>query len=142
MTNPMMSALSEQLAQAREELLKTRQERSEKVAEIRAAVVTTVAQDRSLTVTMGNQGELREIRFNGTHYQRMAPAELASVLVETINKARNELSGKITEAMAPWRELAEKTRAAMVDGLASDEMFAPIAKMLSAEYANDATKED
>jgi septal ring factor EnvC (AmiA/AmiB activator) len=133
MTNPMISALSEQLAQVTENLKKSRDETRAKVAEIRAAKVKTVAQDRSLTVSMDSQGQLSEITFNGTHYQRMAPAELSSILVETINKARQELTGKINESVAPWRELAEKTRTAMVDGFASDEMLGPIAKMLMPE---------
>jgi DNA-binding protein YbaB len=141
MTNPMIAALSEQLAQAREELVKSRQETHEKVAEIRAATVKIAAQDRSLTVTLGSKGDLREIRFNGTHYQRMAPAELSSVLVETINKARQELSGTISESMAPMRALAERTRAAMMDGFASDEMFAPLAQLLTKQDDQDTTKE-
>jgi septal ring factor EnvC (AmiA/AmiB activator) len=142
MTNPMMSALSEQLALIRETLEKSRQDTRATVAEVRAAEVKIVAQDRSLTVSMDSEGRLSAIKFNGTHYQRMAPAELSSVLVETINKARQELTGKINDSMAPWRELKEKTRAAIVDGFASDDRFGPLAEMFMPEQDDKGQKEE
>ncbi len=52
--------------------------------------VSHQASDRNklVTVTVGGQGDLRELRFRGDAYRELAPAELADLLIRTIEAAR------------------------------------------------------
>jgi DNA-binding protein YbaB len=55
-----------------------------------SAKISQQTSDRNkiLTVTVGGRGELREISFRGDAYRELAPAELADLLVKTIEDAR------------------------------------------------------
>jgi hypothetical protein len=53
-------------------------------------------------VTVGAQGDVRELRFRGEGYRDLAPAELADLLVRTIEQARQAAREK---ALAGMREL-------------------------------------
>ncbi|SNQ46309.1 conserved hypothetical protein [Frankia canadensis] len=68
------------------------------------AAVTFEASDRNrlLSVTVGAQGDVRELRFRGDGYRDLAPAELADLLVKTIEQAR---LGARAKALAGMREL-------------------------------------
>jgi len=53
------------------------------------AVEATVTSSKGLvTITVGAQGEIRHLSFNSKDYRKMAPAELAHVVLETFDKAR------------------------------------------------------
>src|SRR5215207_3543125 len=53
-----------------------------------AAVSATVTSPQGLvTVTVGGQGEVRTLSFNSQDFRKMAPAELAHVVLETIDRA-------------------------------------------------------
>lgn len=67
----------------------------------RARQSRTTAQDkeRLLTVTVGGQGELVELAFNGDAYQDLAPAELADLIVKTTASARQEAQRKAMAAV-------------------------------------------
>lgn len=67
----------------------------------RARQSRTTAQDkeRLLTVTVGGQGELVELTFNGDAYQDLAPAELADLIVKTTASARQEAQRKAMAAV-------------------------------------------
>lgn len=58
--------------------------------------------DKLLTVTVGGHGELAQIAFNGDAYRRLAPAELAELIVATARTARE---GAQRKAMAGTAEL-------------------------------------
>ncbi|MFD9888104.1 YbaB/EbfC family nucleoid-associated protein [Amycolatopsis sp. NPDC059027] len=61
---------------------------------------TTVrAKDQSLEMKFDGRGELTDLTFNTSKYRSMAPAELASVIVETLRKGRAESQQKISELM-------------------------------------------
>jgi hypothetical protein len=53
-------------------------------------VVSQQASDKNklVTVTVTSKGELREMTFRGDAYRDLAPAELADLLVRTIEQAR------------------------------------------------------
>jgi DNA-binding protein YbaB len=68
------------------------------------AAIACEAHDRNrlLSVTVGAQGDVRELRFRGEGYRDLAPAELADLLVRTIEQARQAAREK---ALAGMREL-------------------------------------
>ncbi|MGP4017782.1 YbaB/EbfC family nucleoid-associated protein [Saccharopolyspora sp. 5N708] len=67
----------------------------------RLAETSTVVESRNhlLTVTLDGNGELSELKFNTTAYRSMAPAELASVITETLQKARAQSLRTMQELM-------------------------------------------
>jgi len=54
------------------------------------------SKDRVLSVTVDGRGELSKIAFDGTRYRRLAPAELAKLITDTVAAARREAIGKIS----------------------------------------------
>ncbi|MFE0019818.1 YbaB/EbfC family DNA-binding protein [Amycolatopsis sp. NPDC059021] len=60
---------------------------------------TTRAKDRSLSVSFNGRGELTELKFHGTKYREMPPAQLAHVIVETMTAARVEAITKMSSLM-------------------------------------------
>src|SRR5262249_55810382 len=48
----------------------------------------TSDKNKIMTVTVAGRGELKEIKFRGDAYRELAPAELADLLVKTIEEAR------------------------------------------------------
>jgi DNA-binding protein YbaB len=54
--------------------------------------------DRMVTVELDSSGELSSIRFNTQKFRRLPPAELGTILLETINKARAQSREKILSA--------------------------------------------
>ena len=65
-----------------------------------AAVSATVTSSRGLvTVTAGPQGELCDLRFNSQEYRRMAPAELAATLLETVRQARESVLRQLMDQL-------------------------------------------
>lgn len=61
---------------------------------------TTVrAKDQSLSMTFDGRGELVELAFNESKYRTLAPAQLASVVVETLSRGKAESMAKMSELM-------------------------------------------
>ncbi|MEV6896126.1 YbaB/EbfC family nucleoid-associated protein [Amycolatopsis sp. NPDC051372] len=56
---------------------------------------------REVTATVSRTGELTELSFPTSVYKRMAPAELAAVIVKTVEEARQKSISASAEAMAP-----------------------------------------
>jgi DNA-binding protein YbaB len=59
------------------------------------------SKDRMVTVTMGPHGGLESIEFNSQKFRKMAPAELGTVLVETIRQAQVEARESVLRAYRP-----------------------------------------
>ncbi|GAA2217882.1 YbaB/EbfC family nucleoid-associated protein [Micromonospora olivasterospora] len=70
----------------------------------RVARSKTTVEDKKklLSVTVGGQGELTRITFNGDAYRQLAPAELADLIVTTARTARE---GAQRKTMAGTAEL-------------------------------------
>jgi DNA-binding protein YbaB len=62
----------------------------------------TSDKNKLLSVTVGGRGEIRDLTFRGDGYRDLAPAELADLLMKTIEKARAEAR---RQALAGLREL-------------------------------------
>jgi YbaB/EbfC DNA-binding family protein len=66
-----------------------------------ALTSTATSARREVTATVGRTGELTELSFPTSAYKRMAPAELASVIVRTISEARQASIAASAEELAP-----------------------------------------
>ena len=69
--------------------------------EVETATSTVTSARREVTATVGRTGELTELSFPTSAYKRMAPAELASVIVQTISAAREKSVAAAAEMLAP-----------------------------------------
>lgn len=75
--------LLEQYRRQRAEAVETRQR-------INGTTSTATAPRQAVKITVGAQGEVTAIEFPTGAYRRMAPKELADVLLTTIRQARSE----------------------------------------------------
>ncbi|MBB4687600.1 YbaB/EbfC family nucleoid-associated protein [Amycolatopsis jiangsuensis] len=69
--------------------------------EVDTATSSATSARREVTATVGRTGELTELSFPTGAYKRMAPAELASVIVQTVAAAREKSVAAAAELMAP-----------------------------------------
>lgn len=69
--------------------------------DVETATSTATSARREVTATVGRTGELTELSFPTSAYKRMAPAELASVIVQTVSAARQKSVAAAAEMMAP-----------------------------------------
>lgn len=61
---------------------------------------TTVrAKDQSFAMTFDGRGELVDLAFNGDRYRGLAPAQLASMFIETLQRGRAQSMEKVTDLM-------------------------------------------
>ncbi|MFI6763369.1 YbaB/EbfC family nucleoid-associated protein [Micromonospora sp. NPDC050417] len=63
---------------------------------------TVTAKNRAVSVTVDGQGDLMELKFPTNAYRTMAPAELSSLLVETIREAREQARASTTEMLETY----------------------------------------
>jgi hypothetical protein len=59
------------------------------------------SRDRMVTVTIDHTGDLERIEFNSQKYRRLPPAELGTVLVETIRQAQAQNRERLARAYQP-----------------------------------------
>ncbi|MGW5556451.1 YbaB/EbfC family nucleoid-associated protein [Micromonospora sp. NPDC003944] len=72
-------------------------ERLGRMHERMAQGTTTTSKDRTLSVVTNGRGEILKLTFNNTRYRQMAPAELASLVTETIAAARTESLAQLAD---------------------------------------------
>lgn len=72
-------------------------------ARLTDTVLTTTARNRMFTVTTDAAGTLQQITFTGDAYRSLPPAELASLLVDTIgaalDAARQEMEASVADVL-------------------------------------------
>lgn len=69
--------------------------------ELAARRVSEMSKDHLVTATIGAGGALVDLKFNTTAYRSMAPAELASVVRETVERARSRMQREVMETVQP-----------------------------------------
>jgi DNA-binding protein YbaB len=88
-----------------EEAFAQYQERRAKAAELRRVITaisaTAVAPREVVKVTVSGKGDVTAIEFPTSAYKRMAPTELATVLLATIREARAKALYAAAEVMMP-----------------------------------------
>ena len=60
-----------------------------------------VAPRNVVSVTVGRQGEVLEVKFSGRAHKNMTPGELGKVVTETIRKAQEQVREQVAELIAP-----------------------------------------
>ncbi|SNY69848.1 YbaB/EbfC family nucleoid-associated protein [Paractinoplanes atraurantiacus] len=86
MTSPMHNRLEEMMA----ELERHKAAIGDLQNGLASSETNVTSKSRAITVTVDGQGELTGIRFVTNAYRSMAPAELASLIVETVREAREK----------------------------------------------------
>lgn len=62
---------------------------------------TAVSPRRELSVTVGPQGAITELKFLTSSYRKMAKNELSELVTRTVAEAQDDLYDQIAEVMAP-----------------------------------------
>ncbi|MFF0183324.1 YbaB/EbfC family nucleoid-associated protein [Streptomyces sp. NPDC005244] len=86
----MPSPYDQQIEDLLEQYRRQREEAAETRRRINATMSTATAPRQTVKVTVGAQGEVTAIEFPTGAYRRMAPKELADVLLATLQQARSE----------------------------------------------------
>ena len=97
----MTSPYAHELERLREEYRRTRDEFVEVGKKLRSLTSTVTSPDGSLTVTVGSQGDLTELKFNNEKYRDQRPKELAAAIQDTLLKARDEMANQVRDVMPP-----------------------------------------
>lgn len=70
------------------------------------ATATATSDDGLVTATVTASGEVSGLKFNGTAYRRMAPAELSQAILGSIKAARSGVTAQFRDVMAAVPDLA------------------------------------
>jgi DNA-binding protein YbaB len=62
---------------------------------------SATAPRQTVTVTVGNQGEVLDIKFPSDAYKRMAPKELSAAILATVREAREKSLDEAAAILAP-----------------------------------------
>ncbi|MER5393455.1 YbaB/EbfC family DNA-binding protein [Saccharopolyspora sp. NPDC002686] len=119
-------------------------QRLDEISRIRREETTVVqAKDHSLEMTFDGNGELAELKFNGAKYRTMAPAQLASVIVETLRVGRAQSMEKITSLLSsdllPGIDLAGVMSGKVDPQSVVDAFMEPMLGMLDGERKSGST---
>jgi len=68
---------------------------------LEAQPIKVTSTDGMISITLDAAGEVTSIAFNTSKWRRMAPAELGSVLVQAISRAREQGRARLAEAYRP-----------------------------------------
>ncbi|WP_329530456.1 YbaB/EbfC family nucleoid-associated protein [Streptomyces sp. NBC_01450] len=96
MSTPYDQKIEELLAQYREQ----RDESAETRRRINEVSATVTAPRQAVKVTVGAQGQISAIEFPTGAYRRMAPKELADLLITTIQEARAKALEQVGEVVS------------------------------------------
>ncbi|HEX7660748.1 MAG TPA: YbaB/EbfC family DNA-binding protein [Pseudonocardiaceae bacterium] len=102
MTNPNLFSMGgmsiEEIVSNADELLAAEQRRLHELDKKVDETTTTVhSKDRSFAMTFDGRGEFTSLAFNGEKYRKVAPVQLASMIVETFHVGRIESLEKLSE---------------------------------------------
>src|ERR671924_397776 len=92
MSNPLQDKIDQALA----DFERSREAITAIQDELADSTTTVTAKNRAVQITVDGHGEVTEITFPTKAYRRMAPAELGSLLVETLSEAREEAVERAT----------------------------------------------
>ncbi|MEU6922552.1 MULTISPECIES: YbaB/EbfC family nucleoid-associated protein [unclassified Streptomyces] len=123
------STLQEQFGEMQQQVREHTAKLASVQRELAARTSTVRSKDRAISVTVGIQGEVREIKFHNEDYRRMDPARLGKTLTELIGRAQAEGSEAAREAFEPLRGKGAEMRHSMLAGSPMEELLAPIREM-------------
>jgi DNA-binding protein YbaB len=80
---------------------------------LREVCATAVSPRHEVSVTVGGHGSVREIKFPTSAYKRMAPQDLAAVLMATVAAAQEQAADQAANIVAPMMPSGIDTRAVL-----------------------------
>jgi DNA-binding protein YbaB len=113
----------EMMRLAEERLSQTRERLAEMRAKVEETRITARSADNVITVVADGQGELVSITFNSAKWRRMAPAELGTALVKTINQAREDGRAELVRSYSGLMPEPLRPRGAAAGRVSLEEMF-------------------
>jgi DNA-binding protein YbaB len=137
-TSPLQDQIARAMAALREQQTKLGDAR----LQLQRTTVAVTAKDRSVTVVVGGQGEVREFKFHTDDYRHMPPAELSALLVELITSARSQMSAKVAEAFGPLAGFGSTLRDSMIGGSELDTAFEHLREQARREPTHPDDEED
>jgi hypothetical protein len=90
------------IQQATEELRRQQEGLVAARTELGDTSTKVTSKDGMVTVVLDPRGQLGSITFHSQKFRRIAPAELGSILVETITKAQEECRERVMRAFQPF----------------------------------------
>jgi RNA polymerase sigma-70 factor (ECF subfamily) len=119
MTTPMDNRLEAALTE-----LRAQQQKIKEFDTVRKEQRTTVlSKNRMVSVTVDSSGKLVDLSFKGNRYRNLAPAELASMIKETISRAQYEAHEQVQAAAGLMPAHAPGFDGLFGKGLDIDAMF-------------------
>ena len=68
--------------------------------ELNNATASTTSKDRSIEVVVDSRGRVAALKLKGTGYRKLAPAELADRIIDTIRSAQDAAARRATDTLA------------------------------------------
>ena len=97
----MSTGFNQQLEDALAQYQRRRTELAEFQRNAAEVSVTVTAPRKVVSVTLGNGGIVKEIKFPTTAYKNLSGPELAKILVQTIEDARSQALDQVADLLAP-----------------------------------------
>ncbi|WP_320065631.1 YbaB/EbfC family nucleoid-associated protein [Micromonospora sp. RTGN7] len=129
-----MGALGDEelLAEMRSALEQVQAESDRVARQVRETKTTVQDKERRLSVTVGGQGELLQLTFHGDGYRRLAPAELANLIVTSVEKARDDALRKLMAGTAALADDLPRLHDTARQATSIDELIEGIAGVVGA----------
>lgn len=97
----MSTGFEQQLEEALAQYQRRRTELADFQRDAAAVTATVTAPRKVVSVTIGNAGVVKEIKFPTTAYKSLSGPELAKILVRTIEDARSQALDQVADLLAP-----------------------------------------
>ncbi|MFI7336920.1 YbaB/EbfC family nucleoid-associated protein [Streptomyces sp. NPDC050085] len=123
------SSLQEQMGDIQRQVREHVQKLADVQRELAERTATARSKDRAISVTVGIQGEVQEIKFHNEDYRQMDPVRLGRTLVELIGRAQTEGAEAARAAYEPLRGKGADVRRSMLAGSPVEDMLAPLREM-------------
>jgi DNA-binding protein YbaB len=120
--------LEEQLHQTMVTLRDQRDRIESAKADLASRTTSATSPDRMVTVTMDAQNSVVGLKFNTTKYRSMPPEQLATTLLDVLDRARREMADTVVEVFGPLMDQRDDLRAAMTGGTDVDKVFSALWK--------------
>ena len=90
---------------------------------MKAVQASATSARREVTVTVGPNGAVLDVKFPTGGYRRMTPAELTSVIMQTYQEAKNDVLDQAADLLAPQLPAGLDARALMRGETTTDALM-------------------
>ena len=93
--------------------------------QMREVSATATSARREVSVTVSQLGGLQDIKFSGNAHRKLAPQELASLIMETFQDAKEQAADRAAEIIAPFTPPGVDARELMAGRLGAEALVPP-----------------